>query len=63
MQSHRSVGPHYHRDHRVIAEFETSSLAFPLPLDATLEDLAALLARLGQPRGGMPRSIAVTIGA
>ena len=60
MQSYRDVRQPYHQ---VIAEFETSSLAFPLPLEATLEDLAALLATLGQPRGGLPFSVAVTIGA
>jgi hypothetical protein len=60
MQRYRDVGPQYHR---VIAEFEQSSFAFSLPLRATLEDLAALVATLGQPRGGMPLSVAVTIGA
>ncbi len=59
MLSHRDVGPPYHR---VIAEFENSSLTFSLPLKATLEDLAALVATLGQPRRGMPISVAVTIG-
>ncbi len=60
MLSYQDVGPPYHR---VIAEFEESSLAFSLPLKATLEDLAVLVATLGQPRGGLPLSVAVTIGA
>ena len=59
MQSNRHAGP---ACHRVVAEFERSSLVFPLPIEATLEDLAALLAALGPPRGGMPISVAVTIG-
>jgi hypothetical protein len=60
MPSYRDVGPPYHR---VIAEFEKSSLAFSLPLKATLADLAVVVGTLGQPRGGMPLSVAVTIGA
>jgi hypothetical protein len=59
MLTYRDLGPPYHR---VIAEFEKSSLAFSLPLKATVEDLAILVATLGQPRGGMPLSVAVTIG-
>ena len=48
--------------HRVIAEFEGSILSFPLPREATLEDLAGRLAALGQSHRGAPVSIEVTIG-
>lgn len=47
--------------HRVIAEFEDSTLSFPLPREATLEDLAGRLAALGQSHRGAPVSIEVTI--
>jgi hypothetical protein len=48
--------------HRVIAEFEGSALSFPLPREATFEELAARLAALGRSHRGAPISIEVTIG-
>jgi hypothetical protein len=49
--------------HRVIAQFEDSSLSFPLPREATFADLAIRLVSLGRSHGGAPISVAVTIGA
>lgn len=59
MQSLRRSGPAHHR---VIAEFEGSSLSFPLPRDATFEDLADRLAALSWSHGGAPLRVAVTLG-
>jgi hypothetical protein len=49
--------------HRVIADFDGSSLSFPLPRDATFEDLAGRLAALGQSHHGAPIRVEVTLGA
>jgi len=59
MKTLRDIRP---PQHRVIAEFEGSALSFPLPREATFEDLAARLAALGRSHRGAPLSIAVTIG-
>jgi hypothetical protein len=60
MKNLRTVQP---PQHRVIAQFEGSSLSFPLPREATFWDLADRLTSLGQSHGGAPISVAVTIGA
>jgi len=49
--------------HRVIAEFEGSALFFPLPRDATFEDLADRLAALSESHGGAPLRVEVTVSA
>jgi hypothetical protein len=60
MKSRRAVPP---PQHRVIAQFEGSSLSFPLPREATFWELVDRLAALGQSHGGVPIGVAVTIGA
>ena len=60
MQYVRSIHP---PQHRVIAEFEDSSLSFPLPRGATFEDLADRLASLGQSHRGAPISVEVRTDA
>jgi hypothetical protein len=49
--------------HRVIAEFEGSALFFPLPRDATFEDLADRLAAFSESHGGAPLRVEVTVSA
>ena len=49
---------HPHSNH-VVAVFADSMLAFELPRGATLEDLAARLAYLGERHAGTPLEITV----
>jgi hypothetical protein len=60
MQYVRNIHP---PQHRVIAEFEGSSLSFPLPREATFEDLADRLASLGQSHRNPPISVEVRTDA
>jgi hypothetical protein len=60
MENRRASHP---PQHRVIAQFEGSSLSFALPREATFSDLVDRLAALGRSHGGAPISVAVTIGA
>jgi hypothetical protein len=48
---------------RVTVAFEHSALSFMMSKDATLEDLADRLDRLGKRRHGKPVAIAVKLGA
>lgn len=48
---------------RVMAVFEEAALAFNLPRDATLEDLAQELGALGEIYGGPPLYVDVRLGS
>jgi len=50
---------HHPYSHHVVALFSDSMLAFELPRGATLEDLAARLAYLGERHAGSPLEITV----
>jgi hypothetical protein len=54
---------HDHDANRVVAVFSDSMLAFELPRDATLEELAARLAYLGERHSGSPLSVTVSPAA
>jgi hypothetical protein len=48
---------------RVTAIFEEAALAFNLPRDATLEELAAELGALGEIYGGLPLYVDIRLPA
>lgn len=54
---------HQYDANRVVAVFNDSLLAFELPRDATLEELATRLAYLGERHSGSPLSITVSPAA
>ncbi len=49
------------RPGRVMAVFQEAALAFNLPREATLEDLAAELGALGEIYGGLPLYVDVRL--
>ena len=52
-----------HQASRVMAVFEDAALAFDLPRNATLEELAQELGALGEIYGGPPLYVDVRLGS